>query len=332
MTNYSNTIQAGVTILLLIIVGYVCCKFKVIQQREYGYLNLFISKNCFFFLTFRSLAGKDIRDLDWRTFGVSALMVASVYILVSLIMLYPFKDRFATYISTVFPSIYVNYVISGMPIFLSLWDESDVSIISVILLANDLIGSPVFLLMANIREIMKENEKLVQEGKPKRKFSVKIFGEILLGVAQNRFLIGILVGLIYSSFPLKTCKFLDELNALLGDSVLTFALFNVGAFLSKQSLFACHWLQFVFCAFVRLFVGPFLTVLYCMALNIPPRTARQCVVLSAQPTAATSFSMTQNAKIGSGVSSTMILWSCVLMVPAVIFWLFILDELNLFVE
>ncbi|OHT13052.1 Auxin Efflux Carrier family protein [Tritrichomonas foetus] len=332
MTNYSNTIQAGVTILLIIAVGYICCKFNIIKQKEFGYFNLFLAKNCFFFLIFRSLAGKDIRDLDWRPFAISVLMTFSVYIVALPLLLFPFKDRLGTYIATVFPAVYINYVISGLPIFLSLWDESDISVITVILLSNDMLGSPVFFILTNIREIMMENRELEKAGKPKRKFSAKIFLEILLRLVQNMFLIGIAAGLIYSAFAWNVCTFLSQLQSLLGDCVLPFALFNVGAFLSQQSLFACHWLQFVFCAFLRLLVGPFFSLLFCLALKIPNKMARQCIVLTSQQTAVVCFTLTQNAKIGAGVSSTMILWSCVLMVPAIIFWLFILDKLNLFVD
>lgn len=332
MINLSNTIQSGVTIILLILVGFICCKLKLMDPKDFGNLNTYVAKLAFFFLTFRTLCGNNVRDLEWKPFGVSVLMVLTVYILCALMMVYPFKDRFGLYISTVFPSIYINYVISGMPIFLSIWDESDIGVVTVILLSNDLVTSPIFLFLSSIRQIIITNKNLQKQGKPKQKCSGKFLLVILLHMSQNMLLIGLLVGLIYSSFPLPSCTFLDELNKLLGDSCLALALFNVGAFLSQQSLMACSWIQFVFCIIVRLIISPAIAGCYCYFLNLTPKMSRQCIILTAQPTAVACFILAQVAQVGTGIGSAMILWSTVLMVPAVIFWLSVLDALHLFEE
>lgn len=329
MTNYSTTIHTGISIVLVIAVGFICCKLKLIPEKNFQVLNLFVARVAFFFLTFRTLCGKDIRDLNWEPFGVSVLMIITVYLLVAFMMLYPVKDRFGTYLSTVFPTVYVNYTVTGIVMFLSIWDESDIGVVTVILISDDLIASPLFLMLASVRNIVIQNQALRAKGE-EPECSAKFLLVILSHIAKNMFLMGILFGLIYSSFPLPTCTFLDELNKLLGDCVLALALFNVGAFLSQQSVMACPWQQFLISVIVRLIVCPLVTIAYCYALKLPGKMSRQCTILSAQPTAVACYSMSLVAGIGKEVATTMTLWTSVLMVPSIIFWLFILDTFHMF--
>ena len=332
MTNYSNVIQVGVSMLLIVILGYVLTKFNVVPKSKSDLINKFSAKICFFALTFRSLAGKDIREMNFMPLLVSALLVIIGYVISLPMLLIPMKDRFKTYISTTFPTIYVNYVISGIPIFESLWDPSESSIIPIIFLANDLVASPIFYILANIAEIREENQKLIAEGKPKRKFSFKTIIHILLNLCQNMFLVGNVFGLVYAAIAWNVCTFVSEIMKLLGDCVLPFSLFCVGAFLSQHSLISCHWSQFIFAMIMKLFIAPLIMALLCAAFKMPPRISRQCIVLSGQPTAASSFAVTDTVGLGTGVSSTMIFWSTFGFIPVLVLWIYALDSLNLFVE
>lgn len=332
MTNFSNVIQVGVSMLLIVILGYVLTKFRVVTPRDNDLINKFSSKICFFALTFRSLAGNDIRKMNFMPFALGALVVIIAYIISIPIIFIAKKEKFGTYISTTFPTVYINYVISGMPIFLALWDESQSSVIPIILLANDLIASPIFYILSNVNEIMNENKKLIAEGKPKKKFSYKTIVRILLNLCQNMFLVGNVFGLIYAALAWKVCTFVRQLMKMLGDCVLSFSLFCVGAFLSQHSLVSCHWSQFLFAMIMKLIVDPFIMILLCLAFKMPPSLSRQCIILCGQPTATACFAVCDNAKLGTGVSSTMIFWSTFGFIPLLVLWIFILDKLNLFVE
>ncbi|OHT10064.1 hypothetical protein TRFO_20785 [Tritrichomonas foetus] len=430
MSDYLATVNAGVSVLLIIIVGYVCTWLKIVPAKDFGTLNLFTAKCCFFFMTFRSLAGKDKDVLDFRPLAISVLMSLTLYLIFAIIIFLPFNDSFGLYISIVFPTVYVNYFISGLPIFLALWDESETAVITVILIANDLMCSPIFLTLAKIHELriqrqkrkteqmemksiddniegdsysttsselesssisqkqtteknntsnfnncknnttihqnhtalsethknhdqnvnITESDSIEEESaeinidKKKKKDKInnndddddhyikKLLLEILNRLIHNMFLVGIVFGMIYLAITSKTCTFLKELMNMLGDCVLPFALFNVGAFLSTQSLIACHWAEALVSLIGRLILGPFLAGIYCYALGFPGRLSQQCIILASMPTAATCFTMTDSAGIGSGVSSTMIMWSAVFMVPVTVFWMWILEVTKLFEE
>jgi predicted permease len=56
------------------------------------------------------------------------------------------------------------------------------------------------------------------------------------------------------------------------------------------------------------------------------------VILSALPTAVGSYLITANSGIGAGVCSTMIFWTNIFFLPAVVCWLLVLDALGIFTD
>lgn len=619
MNQYVAAIHGGVSALMLIIVGYICTWLKFVPLKDFSTLNLYTAKCCFFFMTFKSLAGKDKAQLDFRPLLISTLMSLSLYILMALIIIFILpksffkakktdntyqkpnqeinkniekqingnnknttidetrndsesqysnsstnedgstssstpevlfeevithpnhlntnhhhhnadeqrknqqtiingmnpkdnhqdenillkkseksklfrkkkefdtpEDKFGIFLSTAFPTVYVNYLISGLPIFLSLWDESETAVITMMLITNEIVSLPILLLLSNFRRVyvakkdiknkkekkeIKENDKLsiltiignsnstdqdqvvsslpsnsdsqpideennkntkqpsiddnlddeesseksnstksdtenikqqeklensdiensnlVKESESKQQqeensknssnesetihkkisrisnsnmesaelnnknddstinsneiindykdeeeefiFSgKKIVLEILNTLIHNMFLVGIVAGFVYLAITSKVCTFLYQLMTLLSNCVLPFSLFSVGAYLSSQSLISCNWMVFLFSLVARLIVGPILAGLFCYALKFPGRLARQCIVIATMPTRVTCAAITENEGLGVGVSSTMIMWSCVFMVPAVVLWMWALNYAHLF--
>lgn len=614
MNQYIAAVHGGVSALMLIIVGYICSLFKLIPLKDFGILNLYTSKCCFFFMTFKSLAGKNKTQLDFSPLLISTLMSISLYLLIALFIfiIFPktffkqkqladkhqesikkltnknkneksntknnlnsnkqqennnvltnneenesynlhktndfsnnfnsscssktppilfeealnhqnynhesdhhfnkkknnheeqskhiekeekykkngyknifFKrkktfdtpdDKFGIFLTTAFPSVYVNYLISGLPIFLSLWDESETTVITMMLITNEIVSLPILLLLSNFRKfylhkaIKKEFEKIsvlkikdesktpdqeqvtsissnktydnkcenrkigsredlsindiadinnnsnstndieniiqnpaeteinninktnnkncdnLNEGKrqininqendrqnlsndlinsnstgninnsacieiiddsnttqsenknetkneidEKVEFSAKkILIELLSTLINNMFLVGIVFGFIYLAITSKMCTFIYHLMTLLSNCVLPFSLFSVGAYLSSQNLISCNWLVFLISIVSRLIIGPILAGVFCFALKFPGRLARQCIILTTMPTRVTCAAITENEELGIGVSSTMVLWSCVFMIPAVVLWMWILDYTHLF--
>ena len=330
MVNYSNVIQVGVSMIFIIILGFVCTKFKIIPKKESDILNRFVFRIGFFPLTIRSLAGKKIEEMNFYPLAIGTLMSITVYILSALMMIYPFKDRMNSYLSTVFPSNYINYVISGIPIFEALWDPSEESMIPIITLSNDLVTSPIFLFLSALYQ-MKKN-KASGKDENKQPSGAKMIWPILKKVIKNPILLGNLAGLLYTCTSLPVPLYLQELWNILGDLCLPISLFCVGAFLSEHSLISCHWLKFITALVIRIFIGPAFAAVYSYLLKLPARLARQCVIIASQPTAVACFQLALNAGVGPGAASTMIFWTTILTVPTLIVWTLIMDSLHLFEE
>jgi hypothetical protein len=60
--------------------------------------------------------------------------------------------------------------------------------------------------------------------------------------------------------------------------------------------------------------------------------ARQCIIMATLPAAVSSYLMSVNAGIGTGVASTMVFWTNMLFLPAVIGWFVVLDKFGWFIE
>lgn len=330
--DYGNVISVGASMLVIIIIGFVLTKFKIIPKERSDSVNSFCFKLGFLPLTLRTLAGKDAHTMNFYPLAIGALMSVSMYIVSLLLLLVPSKDKFGFYLSTVFPASYLNYVISGIPIFSSLWSVEDEVMIPMITLSNDLVTSPIFLFLSGIYEINNANKKLVAAGKPKRRFTCSLILSICFKCLQNPILLGNLLGLLYATTALPVPAFLEELFRLLGDTCLPLSLFCIGAFLAEHSLMSCSWMQFIICLLMRMFIGPFFGCLFSYFLKLPHKLARQCVIMATQPTAVACYTLADAANVGAGAASTMIFWSTALTVPTLIIWITIMDKLKLFIE
>ena len=67
-------------------------------------------------------------------------------------------------------------------------------------------------------------------------------------------------------------------------------------------------------------------------IGVSNTLARICIIMSTLPTASSCYMMADAANVGTGPSTTLIFWSMILFLPALIMWFAILDGLHLFVE
>ena len=54
--------------------------------------------------------------------------------------------------------------------------------------------------------------------------------------------------------------------------------------------------------------------------------------MTAQPTAAAAYLLAEASGLGQGIASTMVFWSTIVCIPAIIFWLWLFDATGLFPE
>lgn len=239
MVNYSNVVQVGFAMLAIIAVGFVLSKLKILSPKDSAAMNAIVFWIGFFPLLFRGIASKKLKELDFNPFAIAALMSITTYVVLTLLMIYPFKNRFKTYLATVFPTCYINYVISGVPVFNALWPPNENVLISMMMMSNDMITSPIYFLLIGIYNVIETNKRLVAEGFPKERFSIKVLGKILLTVIKSPILIGIICGIIYSATGIPFPIFLDQIMMHAANMVFALALICVGVFLANHSLVSC---------------------------------------------------------------------------------------------
>ena len=332
MVNYSNVIQVGFGIISMIFIGFFLAKFKVIAHDTFNKINTFLFKACFICLVASNLVTRDISTFDFMPFFIGSLSLISTGLVYTLIFAYKFNDRFNVFLSTMLPAIYVNYVIIGLPIFNSIWDESESAIVFIITLSNDIVTVPIYLILTSFYHVYKNNRAHRENGEPEEKFSIKTCGGILLNLVTNPIMLGYVIGFGWSGLKLPLYTFMETILKYMSETVLAGSCLCVGAFLAEHSLISCHWLQFVACLIGRHIIMPSFSMLYCKLLKIQPRKAKQCVILMALPSAVASYILSSNCGVGDNVASTMIFWTNIIFLPAIIAWLEILEKLNIFPE
>ena len=353
MVDYVNVIEVGCSLLIIIIFGFLCFKFHLLPMSGISPLNLFLYKVCYLCMISRNLMKRKFSELNFYPFLVGTFTTISTHIIFVLMFLVPFKDKFKNYLSAVLPCSFVNYLVIGFPIFDSIWDPNENIMVPMVALSNDLITTPIYLVLSNIylakkaaHDALEHNQSLndISENDNDKKDKPthhkkhqgltpwKLFKHVIVQLVTNPILIGNVIGLIWAAFGWKIPTFLGSLTTFLGDEVLGICLICVGGFIAQSSIVACNWIKFIVCLIARHILMPMLAMLFAWALNLSNKLVRQCTLMAVLPTGTTSFLMSSLNGIGPGVSSTMIFWSTILCVPFLILWIFVLDQLHLFVE
>ena len=332
MVDYLNIIYIGLAMISIMILGFVCGKTKVITKEGAAVCNKFAFKVCMLPVIARMLTSKDFGTINWWPLLISTLMAICTILTLCIIYAFPLKDKLGTYVSCLMPAGYINYVVSGIPIFGAIWDPSESSVVSIMTLANDLLTNPTYLILGAIWAIRQTNIERRKNGEAEKKFSFSDLKVVLLRIIQSPILQGNAFGLIYAATGLPLPTFIADFLKLAGDVVLPMSLFCVGVFLSNNSLIACSWLKFIGCVAVRHFISPLWSILWCYVFKLPGKLSRQCIIMTAQPTAAAAYLLAEASGLGQGIASTMVFWTTIICIPVIIFWLWLFDATGLFPE
>lgn len=332
MVDYAVIVQIGLSILIVILFGYIAFRFRFLEMSTISTLNFFLFKVCYLCLVAQNLSKKKIGELNFMPFVIGALTTIATFIIFLIFFLIPFKDRFKNYLGAVLPCVFVNYIVVGFPIFYTMWDPEESIMLPMITLSNDLITTPIYLVLSNI--YLSYHPKDIGPGGSleKKKTGWDICKIVLIQMVKSPIILGNVLGVIWSCTGWKLPRFLNSLMDFLGSEVLGICLICVGGFIAQNSIVACNWIKFIICIFARHVLMPFLTLLFCLAFKLSNRLSRQCVLMSTLPTGTTSFIMSSITGIGPGVSSTMIFWTTLLCIPFIICWIEVLDRLHVFTD
>lgn len=337
---YLDVIQAAVACLLLILIGFLFSKYKVLSGPNFTSLNKISSKIFFPFLLFRSLASRPFKEITFQPLLDALLTNVSTQIILGLIFTYKFDDKLYTYLSTVIGSCYINYIILGLPIFTSIWGNNYNQVPAICSFCHYIELVPFFIVMSDLWKIKKAKEAAAQaaiengdlDANLKQGITCYDVGMAFWTALKTPLVVGNICGLIWSAIGIPYYKFFNRLAQYIGDGISVFALIGIGRFLEQKSLLSCHWLQLLTCLIVRFFVFPGFSLLYAMAFNFPNRTGRQCVVCAMLPAANAGFILANSVGVGANVCSAMVFWSLIFIVPILLLWFYILDHYNIFVD
>jgi len=331
MVGYSETFSTGGSMLFQIFVGYIVIKYGFLPKEFIGLINGFVFRVNFVPLMARAFWNRNFGSLDFKPMLVTSCASISTQLALCILFLLPLEDPFFTYLSMVLPIIYLNYLIIGVPIFNSIWGEANNQITAVVIISNDLIIVPMYQILTTIYKIRQRNKENLENGKEIEKFSLSIIYEIAKNVISSPIIIGIIIGMTWSFIGLPNPIIIDQFMSVISQSTMGLALFCVGGFLSQHSFIACKWSIFLSSLFFRFIVMPSFSGLFGYLFGLSNLETRQCMIMTSFNTATICYSMSQTAGFGPDVSTTMVFWTVVLVVPMVTLWLWVLDQFKLFV-
>jgi predicted permease len=332
MVNYARVIQVGAAIIVMIAVGFILAKTRIVPGSQFDPINRFLFKCCFISLVFRNLYRQILSTLNFMPLVVFICATGLAQLLLALPSLCVRQDKFQYYLATMLPSTSVNYIIIGLPIFNSIWGEENNAIVTIITMSNDLLTAPIYLFLTGIYGVMERNRIHAAGDEPLEKFSPKILAQIGMSMIVNPIIIGYIIGFAWAGLKLPIPLFIEEILQNLAVTCLPMSCLCIGGFLAQNSLIACQWSQFVIGLVTRHIVCPLLVALSAGLFRFTGTEARQSIIMATLPSAVVSYLMSSNSGVGTGVASTMIFWTNMLFLPAVIAWFVVLDALGLFVE
>jgi predicted permease len=247
------------------------------------------------------------------------------HIIIAILCIYPFSDRLEIFTTTQIASCYLNYVIIGLPIFTSMWGTESAKVAVICPFCHYIFMLPLYLILTQILKTRNTSDD------QNHRITLRDIANGFLQSLKTPLILGAFAGFIWSAIGISPPIFILHLPAYMGDVVVVLSLLGIGSFLCENSIFACHYLQLIFCLTLRFIFGPFLAALWSFVFNFPPTLARQCTILGAMPLSTVAYVVAVSTGIGVGAASSVVFWSVSLVVPVVMLWFYILDSLELFI-
>ena len=166
----------------------------------------------------------------------------------------------------------------------------------------------------------------------KKKLTWKDVRDAFISSLKTPILIGAFIGLIWSCIGWTAPLFFLQLSSMYGRLVTTFALFSIGSFIYKNSLFACSIPQLLLSIFIRFIFAPLISIVWSIVLKLPPTVARQCSILGTFPLSTVAYALSVDQDIGTEATSSVVFFTSILVVPMIMWWFYFIDICGLFKE
>ena len=329
MSLYTDLVQVGVAMLIMIAIGWTLQRLHVFKAQDFKSANKLCSKVGLPFLMFGTFIKQTIKNISWWPLLVTALVNCSLHIILLLSILVWRKKGLEKYVTLQISTCYVNFIVIGLPIFTSIWGENSAHIAIICPFFHYFFVVPLYMLLSNIVRIKKENE---QKGAEDFVYHLTFhdIGVAIWKSCKTPLLVGAFLGLIWSCTTLKTPIFLLRLSKYVGDFVIVFSLLGIGSFLESNSIVACEISTLLICVVMRFIISPILGISFCLAFKIKGELGRQISILTTMPLSTIAFILSSATGIGMDSTSSVVFWTVIFVIPAIIFWFWILNTFKLF--
>lgn len=246
----------------------------------------------------RTLATAELPEtVPWGFFGSYYLSAAFVFCLGFLIARYGFRRTSGGQAITGFGFSYSNAVLLGLPLIMTTYGE-EAELPFFILLSMH--GLSFFTLMTLLLEL----DRQASSG-PRREMALQI-GRSLV---TNPILLGIFVGLCFNLGPVSLPQPIEEICALMQQSVTPCALFSLGASLTRYGIAGRLFQSSVVVVAKTVLMPALVFVLATYVFHIEPLWTQVAVLMAAQPSGVMTYVFAKKYGVGQAIATTSIFLS-----------------------
>lgn len=314
MDNLLFCLNATIPIFLLMVLGYVFKRLKLLPEPVSKGFNSFVFKVSLPVLVFQDLAEEDIRQLWDGHFVLYCflLTVVSIAIVFGISLLFKNKDSQAEFIQSSYRS---SAALLGVGIIQNIYGSAGAASLMIIG-AVPLYNIFAVLILA-----------ILKPGNTKGKLDKKTVLSTLKGIVTNPILIGIVIGMIFSFFRIPLPKIIDKTVGYVAATATPLGLIALGASFefkaalskAKSAIVATVLKLVAFCAM-------FLPLSIYLGFRNEELIA--LLIMLGSPTTVSSFVMAKNMGHDGMVSASTVMLTTLFSAFTLTGWLFVLKSMN----
>ena len=312
MSNFIVSIQAVTPMFLMLAIGLLVRKFKILRDEELPHVNNLIFRVLFPFLMFTNVYNSDISEaVNGKLILFTIVAIVFVYSGALIFSLIVEKDNASR--GAMIQAIYrSNFVIMGLPIVANIYGDSNLGMTAVMLS----IVVPIYNILAVVTLETFRGTKVH-------------LGKVLLGILKNPLILGAAAGILAVLLRIQLPEILEKTITGISSAATPMALIVLGASFRLSSIGPCRR-NLIFCVAGRLLVVPGICLTAAALLGFRDIAFVTLVALFCTPCAVSSFTMAQQMDSDCELAANSVVFTSALACFTIFFWIFLFKQLGMF--
>lgn len=312
MSNFIVSIQAVIPLFIMLVIGLLVRRFKLLSEEELPHVNNLIFRVLFPLLMFTNLYNVDISQVvNGKLILFTIAAIAVVYTGALIFSLIVEKDNASR--GAMIQAIYrSNFVIMGLPLVANIYGSNNIGVTALMLA----IVVPIYNILAVVTLETFRGAKID-------------FGKILLGIVKNPLIIGAAAGILALLLHIELPAVLDKTISSISGAATPMALIILGASFRFSSVVNCRR-NLIFCILGRLVIVPGICLTVAALLGFRDIAFVTLVGLFCTPCAVSSFTMAQQMDSDCDLAANSVVFTSALSCFTMFFWVFLFKQLGMF--
>ncbi len=300
-------------VFALVAIGYVLAWRGILREGAGEALGDFVVSVAIPALLFRTLSQADFGNVKplalWTTYFTSIMLT---WVVATLVIRRSFGRDARSGVVAGLSASFSNLLLLGLPVIFALFGQSGTETLSLILA----IHLPI---MMTASVVLNERAEMHDGLRERQTSLLTTLRRLLVSLASNPLVLGILAGVIWRFLPFNLPDFLSELIDRLAAVAGTLALISLGLSLHRFGI-ARNVPQAATMTVLKLLLMPSIATMVSLAIGLSPPQAHIVIVAAAMPTGINPYLLATRFGTGAAVASNTLLLSTLAGPLTLLFW------------